>query len=116
MNLASDPTLQSTRQSVLDSMTEFLENEPSYDSETVRQVGDALDAHLVALQAAQTKEDAMRAVETTVLKLNGLNDKCKGDLIETDEREDLAAFIIRAGALRGFNRENEDVTEQWREW
>jgi hypothetical protein len=45
-----------------------------------------------------------------------LNATCEYDLIETDQREDICAFIIRAGALAGFNEADEDVTEEWREW
>ena len=45
-----------------------------------------------------------------------LNATCEYNLIETDPREDICSFIIRAGALAGFNAADEDVTEEWREW
>jgi hypothetical protein len=36
--------------------------------------------------------------------------------VETDRREDICSILIRAGAVLGFNAEDEDVTEEWREW
>ena len=48
--------------------------------------------------------------------LNSLNARCGGTLIETDQREDICEFIIRAGCLAGFNGEGEDGTEAWRDW
>ena len=55
-------------------------------------------------------------MKATVLKLNKLNEKAGYELIETDQREDICKYIIRAGALLGFNGEDEDVTEEWRDW
>ena len=54
--------------------------------------------------------------KATVLKLNDLNERAGEDLIETDQREDICEYITKADALLGFNTEDEDVTEEWREW
>jgi hypothetical protein len=51
-----------------------------------------------------------------VTRLNDLNERCNNTLIETDQREDICAFIIRVGYLRGVNAEGEDVMEAWRDW
>ena len=48
--------------------------------------------------------------------MNELNHRTGHDLIETDQREEICAFIIKAGAIMGFNAEGQDVTDQWREW
>jgi len=50
------------------------------------------------------------------VKLNDLNKKAGYELIETDQREDICKFLIRAGELLGFNGPNEDITEEWRDW
>lgn len=50
------------------------------------------------------------------MKLNALNERCDGELIGTDQREYICEIIIRIGYLRGFNDENEDVTEALRDW
>ena len=39
-----------------------------------------------------------------------------GNLIETDQREDICDYLIKAGALLGLNEHDEDITEQWRQW
>lgn len=58
----------------------------------------------------------MKIVKKTVLALNALNEKCEYELIETEQREDIAEIIILAGYLKGFNDRDDDITEEWREW
>jgi hypothetical protein len=41
----------------------------------------------------------MNLVKKTVIALNKLNEKCDFCLIETDQREDIAAFIIKQQSL-----------------
>ena len=72
--------------------------------------------YLNKVENASSKEEAMKIVEKTVLALNGLNEKCEYELIETDQREDIAEILILAGNLKGFNSRDEDITEDWREW
>jgi hypothetical protein len=48
--------------------------------------------------------------------LNDLNAGCDHNLIETDQREDIAEIIIIAGNDKGYNELTEDITEEWREW
>ncbi len=46
-----------------------------------------------------------------VIKLNGLNTKCGSELIETNQREQLAELIIISSELMGYNTRNEDLME-----
>ena len=46
-----------------------------------------------------------------VIKLNGLNTKCGSELIETNQREQLAELIIISSELMGYNTRNEDIKE-----
>ena len=58
----------------------------------------------------------MKAVKTAVVKLNKLNDRCDGSLIETDQREQLCELIITAARGAGLSSDKYDITEEWREW
>jgi hypothetical protein len=112
-----DATLLSLRTRLLQGMREYMaEGEPSYAESDVRECENILMGHLQAVESAADRAEALRHVHDTVLRLNELNSRCGGELIETDQREDICALIIRAGSLRGFNAEDEDVTEQWRDW
>ena len=63
------------------------------------------------------KENAftMKAVNAAVVKLNTLNDRCDGVLIETDQHEQLCALIIAAAQRAGLVSEEYDITAEWRE-
>jgi hypothetical protein len=54
-------------------------------------------------------------IKETVVRLNDLNDRCGGALIETDQREDLCQIILVAARGAGLTT-LADVTEAWREW
>ncbi|MDB4932351.1 MAG: hypothetical protein JWM10_4835 [Myxococcaceae bacterium] len=88
----------------------------AYSEADILDCSRALGEHCAAMQQVETNQQARALTRTTVLRLNELNERCGGALIETDQREQICALLIRAGARRGFNREDEDVTEQWREW
>jgi hypothetical protein len=105
------------RESLKEGLTSCVENQSvDFGVEVVAECTEILDTYLRAIQLATSRPEAMTVVKGTVLRLNELNDRYDGDLIETDERELIAGFIIKAGELLGFNGENEDVTEEWREW
>ncbi|WP_218973875.1 hypothetical protein [Paenibacillus sp. BGI2013] len=58
----------------------------------------------------------MKAVEEVVVSFNEMNE-ANGYFIETMEREELADFIDKAARLVGLDiHEDEDITEEWREW
>lgn len=68
------------------------------------------------MEAAANRAAGLALVRDAVLALNVLNEQCGGELIETDQREDLCEVLLRAGALRGFHYADDDVTEEWRDW
>ncbi|MDQ0721943.1 hypothetical protein QF049_003204 [Paenibacillus sp. W4I10] len=79
----------------------------------------ALDTYLhqlIALQETKDSERMMKAVEEVVVRFNEMNE-ANGYFIETMEREELADFIDKAARLTGLDiEEDEDITEEWREW
>lgn len=70
---------------------------------------------LIALQETKHPEHIMKAVEEVVLRFNEMNE-ANGYFIETMEREELADFIDKATRLAGLDIQDEDITEEWREW
>lgn len=75
--------------------------------------------------SAQGFPQVMRGVETLVVALNRLNEEFDFEVIETDEREDLCAFIEETIIARGIDIEalaaaqncsRHEITDQWREW
>lgn len=117
MDLSNHPELMSIRDSVFTGMLAFMdEGDVSYARKHVELCARILDDHLIAVSAARTPESATECVRKTVIKLNELNDRVGGELIETDQRDQICELIISAGAILGFNGKDEDVTEEWREW
>jgi hypothetical protein len=99
------------------SMISYMENaSPSYSKRDVEKSVAILNEYLKQIVATTTKEQGMQVVKSTILKLNDLNNKCNGELIETGEREQIAEIIILAGNKKGYNAIDEDITEEWREW
>jgi hypothetical protein len=99
------------------SMISYMESaKPSYSKRDVDECISILNEYTKQIAATTTKEQGMQIVKSTILKLNDLNDKCNGELIETGEREQIAEIIILAGNKKGYNAIDEDITEDWREW
>ena len=73
-----------------------------------------VDTYLAAVRSSPVA-GLMPLVRDTVLRLNVLNDRCEGVLIETDQREDLCHILLVAARSAGMTEQG-DVTEQWREW
>ena len=88
----------------------------SYSEEDIDSCRTILVSHAQALEQTKDRAAALELVKTTVTQLNTLNENAGQDLIETGQREEICGFIIKAGAIMGFNSEDEDVTEEWREW
>lgn len=94
-------------------------NDVGYTQEDIDECGAILDRYidrLIALKEPRSNEQILACVETVVKDLNLLNERCNGSLIETDQREELVPFIIDAAILAGLETDEEDVTEEWREW
>ncbi len=66
----------------------------------------------------QSEGAVLCEVKRTVLRLNKLNDKTEGCLIETDARESIWELIQTAAIDCGLklSDEEEDITSEWREW
>lgn len=112
-----DQWMETLRVRLLRGMREYMARVVvPYDESHVQECDGILVEHARALAMAAGERDARRIVRATVANLNALNARCRGMLIETDQREDIGEYIIRAGFRRGFNGEGEDVTEEWREW
>lgn len=117
MALTEHSELRKRLASLTSGMLSYLDGgTESYTEEEVDRCRDILLAHAEALEQAKDRAEAMELVKSTVTQLNWLNEGAGGELIETDQREEICGFIIKAGAIMGFNSENEDVTEAWREW
>ncbi len=93
-----------------------MDEDVDYTEADVEECSKILEAHIDAISKVQDRDSALKCVKTTVSKLNELNEKAGEELIETDQREEICEYIIRAGFLLGINGEDEDVTEEWREW
>lgn len=117
MGLNENSEIKEISERLKEGMIDFIEpGETAYDKSNVETCMNLISDYLSEIENANSKEDAMKLVEKTVLALNDLNEKCEYELIETDQREDIAEIIILAGNLKGFNSRDEDITEDWREW
>ncbi len=117
MNIQADPELKGIKDALIKGMLDYrADGGASYTKAHVEKCRRLLEEHLDAISNAPSRDAAKECVKATVLKLNELNEKAGYELIETDQREDICKYIIRAGALSGFNGKDEDVTEEWRDW
>jgi hypothetical protein len=117
MNIKTNPELKSIKDALIKGMLDYrADGGATYTKAQVEKCRRVLEEHLEAISNAKTRNAAKECVRGTVLKLNELNEKAGYELIETDQREEICKYLIRAGALLGFNGENEDITEEWREW
>lgn len=116
MSLNKDPQIITIKERLREGMIDFISEDTAYSEEDVKQVMRILDNYLEEQNNTQSKEESLSLVKTTVEALNDLNEKAEFELIETEQREDICEIIIRAGYLRGFNDEDDDVTGEWRDW
>ena len=88
-----------------------------YGREEIDRCVAIVDGYLAALAATPPPDEKgiRRAIETAVLALNDLNERCDHELIETVQREQLATILMLAASHAGLRTE-EDLTEEWREW
>ena len=93
----------------------MLSGDVSYMEEDILKCSRILDEFLLSISIAENRLQGKESVRIAVLKLNALSDKHE-DLIETGERERICDLMTMVGVYRGFNTEDEDVTELWREW
>lgn len=99
------------------SMTDYMKSaHPNYTEKDIEKCVQILTEYNIEMSNSKSKEDGMQIVKATVLKLNELNENSSEELIETGEREAIATIIITVGHNKGYNSEDEDITEEWREW
>ena len=117
MNLKENTEIKKISESLKTGMIEYMEpGETEYTTSDVEKCMTLINNFLGEISESNSKENGMILVKNIVLGLNDLNEKCEHELIETDQREQLADIIILAGHLKGYNDRNEDITEDWREW
>jgi hypothetical protein len=115
--MTDDQRLAELLTRLVEGMREYMKDrDVGYTPSEIAECASILEDHATSVRDAPDQRVALEHVRATVMRLNSLNERCGGGLIETDQREDICAFVARVGYLRGFNQENEDVTEPWRDW
>lgn len=117
MKLADNEELLGIKAELIEGMTSFIEDgDGDYSNEEIEKCDAIIVQFLISADGAKNKVDFMDQVKKSVLSLNELNASAGESLIETDQREQICEIVIKAGALKGYNKEDEDITEEWREW
>ena len=122
------------RKAALDGMVSYMkygaaesESDPNFDPDfdagytqadidRCARIIDGFLASLEGLPKGKRNESILKLVKAAVLKLNKLNERCDGALIETYEREQLCELIITATKRAGLVSDVYDITEEWRAW
>lgn len=117
MSFSEHPKIKEILPRLKGDMIDFIvPGDTGYSEKEVETCMQLISDYLQAMEASTSKEEGMKVVEKTVLALNELNEASDYELIETGQREDIAEIIIMAGSLKGYNEEDDDITEDWREW
>src|ERR1051325_8407671 len=100
MNIKTNSELKALRNTLIKGMLDYrADGGAGYSKADVEKCRHLLEEHLDALSSTQDRDAAKECVKATVLKLNKLSEKAGYELIETDQREDICKYLIRAGAL-----------------
>lgn len=118
MDLLNNKEIEEVKTRLLQGMLEFIEDDDNacYSSDEVDQCDSILKDFLSNSGKLADKKAFTNEVRKTVLALNDLNESVDCSIIETDQREDICEILIYSGFLLGFNKKDEDITEEWREW
>ena len=117
MDLKADKKIKEGLEGVNRMMTEYMnDSEVEYSQKDIDKCSGILDTYLAEMGNAENKTAGLEVVKRTVIALNNLNESCGHEIIETMEREEICEVIIRASELKGFSSDDDDVTEEWREW
>lgn len=115
-------SLLAAQTAVLEDMRDYLSGEDveeaGYTLDDVEAVGGILEAFRQTWEQQlfqPVEKDFHAALSQAIDELNHLNDRCDYCLIETGQRELLAAYFNQAAQALGFGAE-EDVTEPLRDW
>ncbi len=74
-----------------------------------------VDSYLAAVSQVVNSDWIMAEVQKVAIRLNNLNDRCNGGLIETDQRELICEIVNKAAKYAGLDFGKNDPTEEWRE-
>ncbi|HNX58987.1 MAG TPA: hypothetical protein PKK43_07795 [Spirochaetota bacterium] len=118
MDLLKNKEIKEVKSRLLQGMLEFIKDDENadYSPDEVDQCDSILKDFLLNASKLDNKDAFIQEVRKTVLALNDLNEKVDCSIIETDQREDICDILIYSGFLLGFNKKDEDITEEWREW
>jgi hypothetical protein len=125
--------LTAIKRQLIDGMVSYMKIDgvaESYDSFYDQTHVDRCERYLDEFAAAAEKaagnyDQIMALVERVVVALNQLNESCSHFMIETDQREDLCAFIEEAIITSGIdldalaasrNCTRHEITDEWRDW
>lgn len=87
-----------------------------YSEDDIERCRKLLVDFVTSVETASNWQEAVVCVKKAVIALNKLNEECRGQLIETDQREEICHLLVTATHLRGFNAEKTDITYEWRKW
>ena len=109
------------KETVLDPMTEYMNEcgeDCSYGKKDIAKCESLLASYITDISgiAEPNDKDIMKLVKKLVLALNKLNEKCDFELLETDAREAICEIIQNAAVECGLSADEDDITEEWREW
>lgn len=126
-NIVDNEEIKSSVKNLEDSMIDYLDYEdedgendgytPSYNHDDVKTAMNYIHEFLEKIEKAENRDEALELVEEYITKLNELNEKCDYEIFETDQREFIWEIFNEAMNLKWFSSpEDEDVTEEWREF
>ena len=115
MTIKENERIQATLQSLRTTLVEMQTHAP-FDKSHIDKLTNLLDDYLTELEQVSTKDDALKLVERTVNAINTVNEDANEEMIETMEREDIAEVINYACVLKGYAAEDDDLTEDYRDW
>ncbi|MEP6669430.1 MAG: hypothetical protein ABJF10_09775 [Chthoniobacter sp.] len=90
--------------------------ECGYTNEDIDACTAVIAAYVATVSRPADPESILATVQKTVMKLNAINEKCHGGLIETDQQEMICEIINQAAEYAGVKVGSDDLTEEWREW
>jgi len=89
---------------------------PGYTIKEILTFESVMNKFLQGVERSKSdKEKILCITKETVLKLNQLNNSCGGDLIETEQREEIVSLILEVIETAGIEV-TDDITLAWREW
>ncbi len=118
INLLENENMLALKADLFDGIREYMQDSEdiSYTEKDILKCENIVNEYLEKLPSTKSKKEGLKLVQKTVVALNKLNEKCDYELLETDQRELVCTIIINAGNLMGYNEEDEDITEEWREF